>query len=526
MSFKGELREYQKAAASLIVNRERCLLALDLGTGKTVVSIAAMEELLDKGEIKCALLIMSSSLTKQWEERLRQFTDRPIESILLVDGSTAPKKRQSLYQSALTTSPSYLIMGIRQVVADLEWVKKINPDLVLVDEVTSIKNFSTQQTKAIKKLTPRYRVGLTAEPIENGKAEELFSIMQWIDPDVLGHWQSFDMRYIERNKYNMVTGYANMDELNERLMEACISKRRDDPDVAEFMPTVEEYNVYVEMDSETELVYRGIARELLQALYSAGPRDYVDIERAYGERNGKDSRDGGHELGPITSRLLALHLLLDDPSVLEASARAYDDPETDSGSRYANGLWKAGRLPPDGSHGAKLEAAIQLVHEYMEEPEHKVIIFARFKSILRTLAEELKEYGPVLFTGELNGEQRGQAISAFTNDDNVRLFLSSDAGGYGVDLFRASHLINYDLPQSSGTFKQRNGRHVRASSTFRTVFIDNLIVKGSVEEYQLARLNYKARVSNAVLTGMSDPDGKVTNEVKSLTRFLEDYLGA
>lgn len=521
MSFKGELREYQEVAKGLITERGKALLALDLGTGKTVVSIAAIEELREAGKIKCALLIMSSSLTKQWEERIKQFTD---STALLVDGSISPKKRSEILSKAIHNTPDYLIIGIRQAVSELMSIQKIKPDLVLVDEVTCIKNFSTQQTKAVKKLKAPYRVGLTAEPIENGKAEELFSIMQWIDDSVFGHWQEFDSRYIERNKYNMVVGYNNMDELNQKLMTACVSKRRDDPDVASFMPTVEEYNVYVEMDNETRMAYRGIARELLQALYSAGPRDYVDIERAYGERNGKGSSDGSHELGPITSRLLALHLLLDDPSVLEASARAYDDPTIDGGSKYANKLWKDGRLPPTGFHGAKLAACLELVHEYMEEPEHKVIIFARFKSILYTLAEELKEYGPVLFTGDLNGEQRGAAISAFTNDDGVRLFLSSDAGGYGVDLFRASHLINYDLPQSSGTFKQRNGRHVRASSTFRTVFIDNLIVADSVEEYQLSRLNYKARVSTAALTGVSDPDGKVTNDAKSLTLFLETYL--
>ena len=522
MSFKGELREYQEVAKGLITERGKALLALDLGTGKTVVSIAAIEELREAGKIKCALLIMSSSLTKQWEERIAQFTD---STAIVVDGSISPKKRSDILKNAIHNPPDYLVVGIRQVVSDLTFIQKIKPDLVLVDEVTCIKNFATQQTKTIKKLKTSYRVGLTAEPIENGKAEELFSIMQWIDDSVFGHWQEFDSRYIERNKYNMVVGYNNMDELNQKLMTACVSKRREDPDVSSFMPTVEEYNVYVEMDDETRVVYRGIARELLQALYSAGPRDYIDIERAYGERNGKSSSDGSHELGPITSRLLALHLLLDDPSVLEASARAYDDPTTDGGSKYANGLWKAGKLPSTGFQGAKLETCLELVHEYMEKPEHKVIIFARFKSILYTLAEELKEYGPVLFTGDLNGEQRGAAISAFTNNDGVRLFLSSDAGGYGVDLFRASHLINYDLPQSSGTFKQRNGRHVRASSTFRTVFIDNLIVADSVEEYQLARLNYKAKVSHAALTGMSDSDGRVANDAKSLTRHLEIYLG-
>ena len=519
MSFNGELREYQEQAKRLIVNRHKALLALDLGTGKTVVSIAAIEELREKGDVQCSLLIMSSSLTVQWKERIEQFTDE--QSIQVVDGSLSPAKRQAVYSACLQNRPAYLIMGIRQGVKDLSFILKLKPELVLVDEVTSIKNFGTQQTKAIKRLKTPFRIGLTAEPVENGKAEELFSIMQWIDEKVLGNWQYFEENYITRNSFNMITGYKNIPQLNAQLMEACISKRRDDPDVASFMPTVEEYNDYVEMDDETRRLYNQIARELLDELYNAGPSVSKDLARYYaGEK-----ADDNSSMGAITGRLLALHLLLDDPSLLESSARSYADPVDPRGSKYAHALWEAGRLPSEGSHGAKLEACLELVSEYLEEdPRHKIIVFARFRGVLPLLAKGLDKYGSVLFHGDLNGRQRGEAIERFTNSDDVRLFLSSDAGGYGVDLYAASHLVNYDLPHSSGTFKQRNGRHVRASSTFRNVFIDNLIVAGSIEEYQLARLNYKARVSRGVLTGLSDPDGTVTNEAKSLTQFLQNYL--
>jgi len=521
MTFTGELRKYQEEAKGLIVNRRQALLALDLGTGKTVVSIAAMEELRDKGEVECCLLIMSSSLTIQWKERIEQFTNGA--TVQVVDGSLTPAKRKDVYTALLQQKPSYLIMGIRQVVKDLEFVKKLSPDLVLVDEVTSIKNFGTQQTKAIKKLKPEYRIGLTAEPVENGKAEELFSIMQWIDDSVLGNWREFEDTFIIRNGANFITGYKNMPELNRRLMEACISKRRDDPDVSSFMPTVEEYNVTIEMDDETKKLYDRIAKELLYELYSAGPSVSKDLARYYaGEKSGEDNSS----MGAITGRLLALHLLLDDPSLLERSARAYADPSDPSGSKYAHSLLEAGRLPSTGFQGAKLEACLELVTEYLEEnPAHKVIVFARFRGVLPLLAQGLDKYQSVLFHGGLNGKQRGEAIKAFTDDPDVRLFLSSDAGGYGVDLYAASHLINYDLPLSSGTFKQRNGRHVRASSTFRHVFIDNLIVGDSVEEYQLTRLNFKARVSRGVLTGVSDPHGRVTNEAKNLTQFLKAYFG-
>jgi SNF2 family DNA or RNA helicase len=517
MTFTKELRLYQEAASKRIVERGRCLLALDLGTGKTIVSLHAIEKLREEGKIKCALLIMSSSLTYQWSEKIGQFTDT--QSVLLVDSSLSIAKREAVLTEAMSQPPSYLIMGLRQAVKHVDFIKRLNPELILVDEVTSIKNFGSQQSKAIKKMTSTYRIGLTAEPIENGKAEELYSIMQWIDPQLFGNWQGFEDKYINRNSYNIITDYKNVDEMHSILMTACINKRRTDKDVATFMPTVEEYDIYVEMDNATRNIYAGIAQDLLQELRGGGERAVLDLARYY-----SGGRQEGGEVGRAASRLTSLHLLCDSPTLLEASARAYEDPADPRGSSYANQLLRAGRLPSTPVLGAKIEACVELVEKYLSSnPEHKVIVFARFKGVLPILAKQLDKYGSVLFTGDLNGKQRGEAISKFATSPDVRLFLSSDAGGYGVDLYMASHLINFDLPMSSGTFKQRNGRHVRASSTFRTVYIDNLILEGSVEEYQKKRLDYKARVGSAIVSGRGyDKSGRVTNDVKSLTKFLEE----
>lgn len=525
MTFTGELRPYQLEASDLIVNRGRALLALDLGTGKTIVSIHAIESLRDGGILDCALLIMSSSLTYQWAERIKDFTDQT--HVVVIDGSLTSAKRKKAYEEALESRPAYVIMGIRQVVSDYWFVEALKPALALVDEVTSIKNFRPQQTKVIKKhVRSPYRVGLTAEPIENGKAEEVYSIMEWIDDGVFGDWRSFEADHILRHeRTNAIVGYKNVPELHAKLMEACIVKKKDDADVADFMPTVEEFNLYVDMDDETRRLYDLVSRDLLHELYNAPPRAPINIDAIYSSE-GKDT-NADAAMGKITSKLLALQLLLDDPLLLHISAQAYEDPDNPMGSQYAYWLSEEGLLPPLDYRGAKLEACVEVAKEYLEEdPSHKVIIFARFKGVLPLLAAGLDKYGSVLFHGGLNGKQRGEAIEQFGIDPEVRLFLSSDAGGYGVDLNMASHLINYDLPQSSGALKQRNGRHVRANNRFRRVFLDNLIVEGSIEEYQLARLKHKARVGNAIMGNRgSDPHGRVENDVKSLTQFLKEYLG-
>ena len=463
---------------------------------------------------------MSSSLTVQWADRIEQFTD---QDCVVLDGSLTKAKREKAYQEALQKPPGYVVMGLRQVVSDTWFVEALRPELALVDEVTCIKNFRPQQTKTIKKkVTTKYRIGLTAEPIENGKAEEVYSIMEWIDASVFGNWQSFENKHIKRNAHNIITGYENVPELHAKLMTACVNRRKDDPEVASFMPTVEEYDLLIDMDPETKELYDYIARDLLSELYMAGPSLSLDLERYYA---GDKEQDADSSTGRVTSRLLALHLLLDDPQLLRASAEAYDDPLSDKGSKYASELRMSGLLLPDGTHGAKLDALLEVAEGYLsEDARHKVIVFARFKGILPMIAEALP-YKSVLFHGGLNGKERGAAIKQFGEDPETRLFLSSDAGGYGVDLNMASHLINYDRPMSAGALKQRNGRHVRASSVFRHVYIDNLIMADSIEEYQSDKLAFKNAVSSGIVGGrMSDPEGKLERTGRSLTAFLKEYF--
>ncbi|HET7638206.1 MAG TPA: DEAD/DEAH box helicase, partial [Ktedonobacteraceae bacterium] len=358
-------------------------------------------------------------------------------------------------------------------------------------------------------------------PIENGKLEELFSIMQWVDPTVLGSWQSFEENYIVRvTGTNIIDYYKNVNELHERLMNACIVKRRTDPDVSQFMPTVEEYNVYIKLDHRTRELYRRVTEDILQAIYKSGPGGGSDLAAFYAGDKDSDSSGG---LGELGSRLVGASLLLASPELVRDSAWRSEASGGEEGSKYAKTLSYALRDLPEPFYGVKLEACTELAIDYLkEDPRHKVIIFSRFKGILPLLQKELSEYNSVLFTGDMNGKQRGKAIAQFTNDPDCRLFLSSDAGGYGVDLYAASHLINYDLPLSSGVRKQRNGRHVRASSTFRHVYIDNLIVEDTIEEYFLSRLDHKDKVAKAALTGVSHPSGNVFDTTDSLTRFLKN----
>ena len=115
------------------------------------------------------------------------------------------------------------------------------------------------------------------------------------------------------------------------------------------------------------------------------------------------------------------------------------------------------------------------------------------------------------------------AKTEFQTSKEVRVLISTDAGGYGVDLPQANLLVNYDLPWASGTAVQRNSRIRRASSTWKSVVIQDFLVDGSIEERQYQMLNQKNAVADAVMDGEGiNVRGGVDLTVGSLLKFIQE----
>lgn len=131
----------------------------------------------------------------------------------------------------------------------------------------------------------------------------------------------------------------------------------------------------------------------------------------------------------------------------------------------------------------------------------------------------------VLFTGAISQRAHDQAKQRFATDPDTRLFLSSDAGGIGLDLPQANYLISYDLPWSAGAYAQRQSRIIRLSSEWPRVTLLSIQMTGSIEEYQYRLLGQKRKVADAVVDGRgADPKGRLTLDLQSLTKFLQDSL--
>jgi superfamily II DNA or RNA helicase len=154
-------------------------------------------------------------------------------------------------------------------------------------------------------------------------------------------------------------------------------------------------------------------------------------------------------------------------------------------------------------------------------------VFASYLDSVAELVDRLnaKGFGAVAYTGEMNAVKKEDAKVKFQTRSHIRVLVSSDAGGYGVDLPQANLLVNYDQPWSSGLLVQRNGRINRTSSEWTTITIQDILVKDSIEQRQFDMLRQKSSIAGAILDGENiNTRGGVDLTVGSLIEFITAKL--
>jgi SNF2 family DNA or RNA helicase len=522
--FVGTLLPYQVEAVDRMCEQQKMLVAYDLGLGKTVLTIAALERLMDTNKItEPGLIICLSSLKYQWASSIEKFTGGTSKSIV-IDGT--PKQREAQYAEALDWSNSgvdYIIMNYEQVVNDWKLVQRMPRGFVVLDEATAIKSFKSKRSKHVKRLSnASIKFALTGTPIENGKPEELYSIMQFVDKEVLGRFDIFDQAFIVRNNWGGVDRYRNLPTLHTKMKEASVRKSQKDADVAPYLPdSIHKDPIQVHFDRKTSKLYNKIADDLILDLDNAQTLfgGSFNILAHYGVQGAQGSQ--ADELrGMIMSKVQCLKMLCSSPDLLKKSAHDFETSRT-SGSQYAFDLKDAGLL--DGVNSTpKLDALIEYVKDFLaQRPDNKVVIFATYVEMTKIIQEKLGEDICKVYTGQLDAKQKETNKVAFNTSPDTRVLISSDAGGYGVDLPAANLLINYDLPWSSGLAMQRNGRIKRASSTWETIVIQDILVAGSIEMRQHEALQQKNSIANAIMDGEGiDDKGGVDLNLGTLRAFI------
>lgn len=542
---------YQDEAVNMALDRGNLLIAYGMGLGKTLVQMAICEMLMAEDEVTLSALVVPASLKWQWAQALAWGTDVDRHEIVLkprskhpqritvpmnhhavvIDGT--PDKRDQQYKYIRDYRPDYVILGYENVVNDWRQVRRIKPDLIALDEATAIKSFNAERSRKIKEWWAEYRYALTGTPIDN-RADELFSIMEWVDPRELGRADIFDASFVARDGNGRVKRYKNLDLLHKKTKIFVARKTRFDKDVAPFMPKDFHKEHYVDLVGQTKKMYKEIANDLIERLSMIVGTGGFDVAAYY---SGEAQGSGSSEQGEAMAAFGALAMLIDHPMLLVESAEKFDDwvqemnetPLDDvvksRGSKYAWQLLQDGRLDwiTPKTTSPKFDQVMEELGVLLDErPENKIIVFSFSKMMLRLIRDALPKGSAVIFDGDMSATEKERAKQEFKTDPHTRVFLSSDAGGMGVDLPEANYLINYNHPWSAGKADQRNSRHIRAGSKWDEVWVLNFIVRDSIEDWKFQILDLKRRVGSAILDGGPTRQGNIDFDVSSLLQFLLD----
>jgi len=451
------MRGYQKEGVSWLRFLERCgfcgILADEMGLGKTVQALAWL--MLERTDVRArgkpAIVVCPTSLLENWADESRRFT--PELNVHVVHGQDRKKTLDKLDKADLIIT-SYALLR-----RDIEHYNRHEFSVAILDEAQHIKNHSTQNAKAAKKLRAIQRLVLTGTPVENGVAD-LWSIIDYLMPGYLGHHQHF------RRTYEMPIAATGpmAQQVQQRLRQKVhpFLLRRLKKDVAKELPERIDRVAYCTMTADQRAVYR----QLLEST----SRQIVGMVNTQGF-----TRSRFMILKTLTRlRQVCCHLDL------------LKMPELQSKN-------------PSG----KLDLFMELLDEAMDGG-HRVLVFSQFVSMLHIIRAELvKKKIPFCY---LDGStiHRWDEVQKFNEQANIPLFLISlKAGGTGLNLTGADMVIHFDPWWNPAVEDQATDRAHRIGQ-HKTVYNVKLITRDSIEEKVLELQKRKRAVIDATLSADVD----------------------
>ena len=472
---------YQEDGVVHLSFGRRAMLADDMGLGKTIQAIAAAALLKQLRDIQHVLVVCPASLKHQWAREIRRFTSL---SVQVIEGK--PIQRRQLYRDL----KFFNAINYELVRFDEEELARCEFDLIVLDEAQRIKNWRTKTADRVKRLRSPYAFVLTGTPLEN-RLDELYSVFQFIDPTILGPLWLFNERYYETERRPSgsykVLGYKNLDELRRRIAPYVLRRVREE--VLLDLPERIDSNFFVEMTDPQWTAYAEYEHRVAQLMARARRRPLTPEE---------------HQV--LLGCLVKMRLI--------CNALALHDPEI---------------KPQDREKTApKLGELREILDEEVASNGHKAILFSQWTRMLNLTEPVLQDLGLgwVKLTGDVPTKKRGALIEQFFEDPQCKVFLSTDAGGVGLNLQAASMVVNLDLPWNPAVLDQRIARAHRHGQP-HTVNVVNLIAKGTIEERMLDTLAAKRAVFDAALNEDSTvTDLSFKDAGQGVLQRLEVLLGA
>jgi len=445
---KTDLYPYQREGALFAVRAGRCLLGDDMGLGKTIQAIAAVELMAELFTIGKVLIISPTSLKYQWQSEIEKFCNRTAQ---VVEGLN--RQRRQLYRS----DSFYKLLNYELVARDMALIREWAPDLIILDEAQRIKNWKTRTAKTVKELDSTFALVLTGTPIEN-RIEELHSLMEFVDRHHLGPLYRFVHNHRVVDATGKVVGYQNLEKVRHSLRGVMI--RRKKKEVLKQLPDRIDQNFLVPLTPQQQALhdeYKEIVAKLV-----AKWRRYRFLCEADQRR---------------LQMALAMMRMASDNTYLV-------DHET--------------------IHGPKLDELEVLLRELVIEGGEKAVVFSQWLRMTELIGNMLEKngIGYVHLNGGVPSKKRGGLMKRFKDDPACKVFLSTDAGGVGLNLQSGSVVVNMDIPWNPAVLEQRIGRVHRMGQN-RAVRVVNFVSRASIEERILDLLRFK----KSLFAGALDEDG-------------------
>jgi non-specific serine/threonine protein kinase len=455
-ALNGTLRPYQQVGVRWLYLLTKlglgACLADDMGLGKTI-QVLALLLLLQResgARSKPSLLVAPASLLANWSSEIERFA--PGLRTLIAHPSAGPAgdfknwgpDRVHGVDLAITTYGSLL---------RAEWMAQVPWRLVVLDEAQAIKNPGAKQTRAVKNLKPEARMALTGTPVEN-KLGDLWSLFDFINPGLLGSAKEFT-NFTKRLAAGPHASYAPLRELVKPYI---LRRLKTDKAVISDLPDKTEIKAFCPLTRSQAALYEQAVKDLAEQL-----EDASGIKRR----------------GLVLSFLMRFKQICNHPS-----------------QWLGDGGWSEAE---SGKWGRLREIA-----EVVAERQEKMLVFTQFREITAPLAAFLGSVfgrpGLVLH-GETSVKSRGDLVQRFQQDESIGFFvLSLKAGGTGLNLTAASHVVHFDRWWNPAVENQATDRAFRIGQT-KNVLVHKFVCRGTVEEKIDELIESKRQLSRELLEG-------------------------
>ena len=458
-SFRGTLRPYQLTGVQWLHLLARlglgACLADDMGLGKTIQVLSLLLVLKSEGgeRRKPCLLVAPASVLANWAAEIARYA--PSLNVLVAHPSaTSAEKLTNLGASDLAdvdlVITSYGFLARLPSLAATPW------QLTVLDEAQAIKNPIAKQTKTVKQLKAQARIALTGTPIEN-RLSDLWSIFDFINPGLLGSSKEFSS-YVKRLADRPQNPYGPLRDLVRPYI---LRRLKTDGNVIADLPDKTEVKTFCPLSRKQAALYQQAVDDL------AGQLEEVD---------------GIKRRGIVLSFLMRLKQICNHPS-----------------QWLGDGTW----AEEDSGKFTRLRDIVEVLGARQE----KALIFTQFKETTAPLAAFLGSvFGRpgLILHGETEVRKRKDLVRRFQEDEGIPFFvLSVKAGGAGLNLTAASHVIHFDRWWNPAVENQATDRAFRIGQT-KNVLIHKFICRGTVEDKIDQMIESKRQLAGDFLSGGAD----------------------